>query len=148
MATPKMTPIPHEAMVAAIAVGISAGQKARNFCEENHSSTDQLDSVTIRGELAAALTLCEWETLGIVNPAMGLPSAEQELKRVLRGELCESKPLLTTLLGNVVWKWLSWDAIVSANALIVVDPSADEELAIHLASWLWKHRKTTLQLPR
>jgi hypothetical protein len=141
MVTSNMAPIPLDAMAAALVLGVTAGQRAKQFCGENRSSTDQLDSATIRSELAVALTLREWEALGIVNPEMGLPAAEQELERVLRGELRESGSLLTTMLGGVVWKWLSWEAILSLNAIIVVDPSADEELAVQLASWLWKHRK-------
>jgi len=140
-------PIPLDALMAALVVGFSAGERVRKFCKDNPLAFGQgrnQDADTM-GELGAALTLREWETFGLMPALVDLPPAEEELQRVLCSDECKREPALVVLLARTVWESLSWKAILECNTDIVIAPAIDEQIALQLAKWLWNHRGLGLQ---
>jgi hypothetical protein len=94
-------------------------------------------------ELAAALRLLEWESLGLVRQCMGLPRAEDTLHAVVLNCASPNPDLpLSKLVACTYIDYFSWLAAPMIGADVLLDPASEQKFADAIATFVWKHRKS------
>ena len=95
-------------------------------------------------ELAAALTLVEWEDAGLAaHTAAGLPDARTAARYALATALPAVRRLDPGLITRVVGLFadrMAWHARAELEADVELDAADDEALIEHLARFLWDRR--------
>lgn len=103
-------------------------------------------------ELAAALTLAEWERGGLtVHAAAGLPDARTAAQYALATVLPAVRRLDPGLIVHVVGLFadrLAWHAQAELGADVVLDAPDEDALIEHLARFLWDRRHSHPDTPR